>query len=74
MEHVVSSVQLMAVREEQGMPPTEEEILVVVGSLKGGEAGGKNGVLPEMLKCCGANLLGMGIGGMAMFLKSGRMP
>ena len=28
-----------------------------MSSLKGGKAGGKNGVLPEMLKCCGANLL-----------------
>ena len=53
VEDTVSSVQLMAVREELGMPPSEDEILAAMSSLKGGKAGGKNGVLPEMLKCCG---------------------
>ena len=57
MEDTVSSVQLMAVREELSMPPSEDEILAAMSSLKVGKAGGKNGVLPEMLKCCGANLL-----------------
>ena len=47
----------MAVGEELGMPPSEDEILAAMSSLKGGKAGGKNGVLPELLKCCGANLL-----------------
>ena len=56
MEDIVSFVQSVAVSEELGMPPTEEEILVAIGSLKGGKAGGKNGLLPEMLKCCGANV------------------
>ena len=37
--------------------PSEEEIFAAMSCLKGGKAGGKNGVLPEMLKHCGANLL-----------------
>ena len=45
-----SSVQLMAVREEPSMPPSEDETLAAMSSLKVGKAGGKNGVLPEMLK------------------------
>ena len=57
MEDTVASVQLMTVREELSMPPSEDEILAAMSSLKVGKAGGKNGVLPEMLKCCGANLL-----------------
>ena len=57
IEDTVSTVQLMAVGEELGMPPSEDEILAAMSSLKGGKAGGKNGVLPELLKCCGANLL-----------------
>ena len=28
-------------------------ILEVLGKIKGGKAAGKNGVLPEMSKCCG---------------------
>ena len=28
-----------------------------MGTLKSGKAGGKNGVLPEMLKCCGVSML-----------------
>ena len=50
-------MQSMAVREEPGMPPSKDEIIDAMYSLKGGKAGGKNDVLPEMLKCCGANPL-----------------
>ena len=57
IEDTASSVQLMAVREELSMLPSEDEILAAMSSLKGGKAGRKNGVLPEMLKHCGANLL-----------------
>ncbi len=47
----------MAVRKELGVPPSDDEILAAMSSLKGGKAGGNNGVLPEVLKCCEANLL-----------------
>ena len=39
------------------MSPSEDEILAAMSCLKGGRAGGKNGVLPEMLKHCRTNLL-----------------
>ena len=45
------------VDESLGEPPSEEEILEALGNIKGGQAAGKNGVLPEMIKCCGAGLL-----------------
>ena len=38
------------------MYPSEDEILAAMSYLKGGKAGGKNGVLPEMLKHCRTNL------------------
>ena len=53
VEETVSSVASMRVREELSEPPSEDEILVAMGTLKSGKAGGKNGMLPEMLKCCG---------------------
>ena len=56
-EDAVSFVQSMAIREELGMPPSEDEITVAVSSLKGGKSGGKNAVLPEMLECCEVSLL-----------------
>ncbi len=45
----MSSVTDMAVREELREPPSEDEILAAIGTLKSGKASGKNGVLPEML-------------------------
>ena len=38
----ISSVQSMAVREDLGLPPSEDEILQALNALKGGKAGGKN--------------------------------
>ena len=59
VEETVSSVAFMRVREELSEPPSEDEILVAMGTvtLKSGKACGKNGVLPEMLKCCGVSML-----------------
>ena len=51
------SVPSLEVREKLRVPPSEDEVLAVMSTLKSGKAGGKNGVFPEMLKCCGANLL-----------------
>ena len=41
-----------SVDESLGESPSEEEILEVLRKIKGGKAAGKNGVLPEMIKCC----------------------
>ncbi len=56
-EVTVSNVEQMAVWSDLALPPSEDEILAALGSLKSNRAGGKNGVLPEMLKVCGPNLL-----------------
>ena len=43
--------------ESLDAPPSEDEVFEALERTKSGKAGGKNGVLPEMIKCCGANLL-----------------
>ena len=47
----------LEVREELCVPPSDDEVLAAMSTLRSGKAGGKFGVLPDMLKCCGANLL-----------------
>ena len=37
--------------------PSKDEIFAAMSSLMGSKAEGENGVLPDMLQCCGANLL-----------------
>ena len=39
-------------RTELAVTPTEEEVMEAIVKLKGGKAGGRNGVLPEMVKSC----------------------
>ena len=39
------------------LPPSEEEILEALNSFSGNKSGDKNGVLPEMLKCCGEGIM-----------------
>ncbi len=38
-------------------PPTEDEICEALSSLKVNKAGGKNGILPEMVKSCVGELM-----------------
>ena len=40
-----------------GTPPTEEKVVTALYKMKGGKAGGKTGILPEMVKSCGGLLL-----------------
>ena len=40
-------------REELAQPQAEDEVMEALGKFKGNKAGGKTGMLPEMLKCCG---------------------
>ena len=54
---VVDEVEDYPIDESLDVPPSEEEILDVIKLIKGGKAAGKNGVLPEMIKCCGLDLL-----------------
>ena len=37
--------------------PSEDEVLEALMKMKCGKAGGKNGVRPELLKCCSGNPL-----------------
>ena len=38
-------------------PPTEEEVFEAIGKLKGGKVGGINGIVPEMVKSCGGEIM-----------------
>ena len=54
VDSVVQSAQQRPVRADMVIPPTEDEVMRAL--LKGSKAGGKNGMLPEMLKSCGGLL------------------
>ena len=54
---IFDSVKQLPLREELELPPSADEMLAALGSLRGNKPGGKNGLLPELWKCCGANLL-----------------
>ena len=56
-ESVLDSVRQRPVRDELDLPPSEEEVLGALNAVRGNKARGKNGILPELVKCCGANLL-----------------
>lgn len=52
-EDVILAVHQHQMRDGMDEPPTEEEICGAMMGLKGQKAGGKNGILPEMIKSCG---------------------
>ena len=39
------------------VPPNEEEIMEAIGRLKCSKAGDKSGILPEMVKGCGGEMM-----------------
>ena len=47
----------LSLRHELSEPPDRDEILRALGKLTLGRAGGMNGLLPDVLKCCGGPLL-----------------
>lgn len=49
LEEAIQSIHHCSVREDLSEPPTEEEVLEAMGTLKGRKAGGQNGILPEMM-------------------------
>ena len=57
LEDVINEVPDRPIDESLDALPSDDEIFKALGKMKSGKAGGKNGILPEMLKCCGANLL-----------------
>ena len=55
--HVVDAVEEYPTRSELADPPTAEEVVEAMGKLKEGKAGGKNGILPEMVRGCGEMMM-----------------
>ena len=56
-ESVIHSAEQHPVREELAQPLVDNEVMETLSKLKGNKAGGKTGILPEMLKCCGAVMM-----------------
>ena len=54
---VVEATVQHPVRVDLAEPPTEEEIMQAIGRLKCGREGGKSGILPEMVKGCGGEMM-----------------
>ncbi len=54
---MVRSARQNPERDEMIEPPTEDEICEALSSLKVNKAGGKNGILPEMVKSCVGELM-----------------
>ncbi len=54
---VIRSAQQHPLRNELMVPPTEEEVIAALGRLQINKAAGKNGILPEMVKGCGGEML-----------------
>ena len=50
-------IKQIAIRREMCDPPTSEERMIVLLRTKPGKAAGSNGLLPDVLKCCGSPLL-----------------
>ncbi len=44
---------ISAIHKELGVPPLDDEVLAAKMTSKSGKAGGKNGMLPEMMKFSG---------------------
>ena len=51
------AVEQLLLRRELSEPPDRDEILRALGKLTLGRAGGMNGLLPDVLKCCGGPML-----------------
>ena len=76
-EYVEAAVQLSKqcpIRKELGVPPTEEEVVSALYRMKGSKAGGKTGILPEMVKSCGGLLLEYLMDLFQTVWKEGRVP
>ena len=54
---VVDAAEEYPERSELADPPTKEEVMEALGKLKGGKAGGKSGILPEMVRGCGGEIV-----------------
>ena len=55
-QEVIDEMLAQSSRLEVDHPPTSDELSHALGHLKGGKAGGKTGILPELLKCGGTEM------------------
>ena len=53
----IDDIKQIAIRREMCDPPTSEERMIALLRIKPGKAAGSNGLLPDVLKCCGSPLL-----------------
>ena len=53
----IDDIQPMAMREGMCDLPTGDEVLAALSRIKIGKAAGSNGLLPNIVKCCGGPLL-----------------
>ena len=56
-QEALDDVQQLPLRSELAQPPNRDEIPRALGRLTVGKAGGVNGLLSDVLKCCGGPLL-----------------
>ena len=56
-QSALDEVRQLPLRSELAEPPNEDEILEALWQLAVGKAGGMNGLLPDVMKCCGGPLL-----------------
>ena len=52
-QSALDEVRQLPLRSELAEPPNEDDILEALGQLAVGKAGDMNGLLPDVLKCCG---------------------
>ena len=57
VESAIQSAHQYPLREDMNEPPTAVEISEALDSLKGHKAGGKNGILPELVKSSGGDIM-----------------
>ena len=55
-QEVIDEMPAQSSRLEVDHPPTSDELSHALGHLKGGKAGGKTRILPELLKCGGTEM------------------
>ena len=55
--HAIEEVEGYPERSELADPPTEEEVVEALRKMKVGKAGGKSGILPEMVRGCAGQLM-----------------
>ena len=56
-ESTINLMPVLPLRSSMESPPISEEIWEALSGVNSGKAAGKNGLLPELLKCCDVDLM-----------------